>query len=367
MRLIRLFIISLLITAALCGCGNRQQETGPQIDGKEIVGKAVPPEKPIAPGQLCGAETSVINVAKRVGPAVVSVVNMSSPGFGQPARRAGLGSGFIVSQNGLIVTNEHVVAGASRVQVVLIGEKTVDARVLGGDPRIDIAIIKINGRNLPTVSMGNSDALQVGQQAIAIGNPFGFERTVTTGVVSALNRAIPGAGTSLRDLIQTDASINPGNSGGPLLDSCGRVIGVNTAVIQTPEGGGGLGFAVPINTAKRAISDVQKSGRIIVPWIGIAYTEITPDLARSYNLPVNYGVVVGSVSPDSPADRAGIRRGDIIVAINGKKLQSAGQLQEWIREASVGDKLDLTILRDHKRRKITVTLAQMPESVAAGR
>jgi len=354
-----------LLVGLLGGCGRK--EGRPTTSGPVVVGTSAPAEKPIPPGQLCAEETNVIRVAARVGPAVVTVLNMQSPGSGQPPRRVGLGSGFLVSKDGMIVTNDHVVAGADRVDVAVIGGRTTTARVLGADPRIDIAVLKIPGRNLPVAPLGDSDQLRVGQQAIAIGNPFGFERTVTVGVVSALNRAIPGAGTPLRDLVQTDAAINPGNSGGPLLDSCGRVIAVNTAIVEAQGGTGALGFAVPVNTAKRAVRDVQAHGRIIVPWIGIAYTEITPDLARAFGLPVSKGVIVGSVASGSPADKAGIKPGDIITEVNGKTLQNAGQLQELIREASVGEKITLTLLRDGKRRTVTVVLQEMPQSVALGR
>lgn len=319
---------------------------------------------PTAPG-LCGNEGPVIHVAQTVGPAVVTVVNMQSPGAGQPPKRAGLGSGFILSNDGLVATNDHVVAGADRVDVLLPGRKPVAARVLGADPRVDVAILRIPVQNLPTVTLGNSDTLQVGQAAIAIGNPLGFERTVTTGVVSALNRVIPGAGASLRDLIQTDASINPGNSGGPLLDSCGRVIGMNTALVSSSEGSGGLGFAVPINVVHRAMRDVQRTGHIVVPWLGIGYTEITPDLAKSYSLPVQHGLMVGSVSTGSPAAQAGVERGDIITAINGKSLESAGQLEQLIRTANVGQRVTLTLLRANGSTvTVPVTLQEMPRSVA---
>lgn len=361
----RLTLPTLLLTAVafwaglVVGCGDRGNGTG-----TTVIGEPAPPVNPPTPGGLCEADTNVISVARRAGPSVVTVFNLQSPGFGQPPQRAGLGSGFVVSQDGLIVTNNHVVANAAQVQVSLVGGGTIDAKVLGGDPRIDIAIIKINGKSLPAVSLGDSDKLQVGQQAIAIGNPLGFERTVTVGVVSALNRVIPGAGTSLRDLIQTDASINPGNSGGPLLDSCGRVIGVNSAVVGGQVGSGGLGFAVPINTAKRAIRDVQKYGRIIVPWIGIAYSQITPELAQAFGLPVDYGAVVGNVVPGSPAADSGIQRGDIVIELNGKKLTSAGQIEELIRGASVGEKIRMTLLRNGKRRTVTVTLQEMPRNLA---
>ncbi|HUV04058.1 MAG TPA: trypsin-like peptidase domain-containing protein [Armatimonadota bacterium] len=334
------------------------------VNSERLIGQARPAVTPGTAAGLCGPEENVIRVAKAVGPAVVSVLNMQSPGLGQPEKRRGLGSGFIVSRDGLIVTNAHVISGADRVEVVLIGEKTVTARILGADPRIDIAILKIPKSNLPVVSFGDSGKLQPGQQAIAIGNPLGFERTVTVGVVSALNRTIPGGGAPLRDLVQTDAAINPGNSGGPLLDSCGRVIGVNTAVVEAEVGAGGLGFAVPINMARRAVRDVLKHGRIIVPWIGIAYTEVTEELAEAFGLPVKQGIIVGTVVSKSPADRAGIRPGDTITRIDNKPVKDAGQLQEFIREAQVGEKLKFTLLRNGKRMTVTVTLEEMPREVA---
>lgn len=344
---------------------------GDQVGAGAIASPAGPDVTPVvsqvAQGGLCGEETNTIQVAKTVGPSVVSVVNLQTqPGGGQP-QRTGLGSGIIVSKDGLIITNAHVVEDASRVDVVLVGEKTLTAKVLGADPRIDIAILRVPGQDLPIVSFGDSDKVQAGQQAIAIGNPLGFERTVTMGVISALNRAIPGGGASLRDLIQTDAAINPGNSGGPLLDSCGRVIGINTAVVGTDMGATGLGFAVPINTARRALQDVLQTGRIAVPWIGIAYTEITNELARAFSLPVSQGLVVGSVAPGSPAAAAGIRKGDIIIEVNGKKVEDAGTLQELIRNASVGTSIRLTVLRDGSRRTIPVTLGELPANASAGR
>ena len=321
---------------------------------------------PVQSGGLCGAELNVIRVAKNVGPAVVAVYNLRSPEGGGPPKRAGLGSGFIVTSDGLILTNAHVVEGADRVDVGLSEGRIVTAKVIGVDPRLDIAVLRIPERNLPVVSFGDSDRLQAGQQAIAIGNPLGFEHTVTVGVVSALNRVIPGGGTPLRDLIQTDAPINPGNSGGPLLDSCGRVIGVNSAVVESEAGQGGLGFAIPINTARRAVKDISIIGRVVVPWIGIAYSEVDDQVARAFDLPVNRGLLVGSVASGSPADKAGLERGDIIVAMDGKPLTDSGRLQEFIREAKVGTEITLTFVRDSKRITKSLTLAEMPQSEAMG-
>ncbi|MHB0997912.1 MAG: S1C family serine protease [Armatimonadota bacterium] len=357
--MITLFILGLVTGMLVLYATNNGSALQSPVNG-QVVNDTPPAVTPAVTGGLCAEETNVIQVARTIGPSVVSVVNMQPRG--QSLARAGLGSGFIVSKDGLLVTNAHVVSGANRIDVVLVGEKTVQARLLAADPRIDIAILRIPGNNLPTVPIGNSDQLQAGQEAIAIGNPLGFERTVTKGVVSALNRVIPGGGTPLRDLIQTDAAINPGNSGGPLLDSCGRVIGVNTAVVGTDSGAGGLGFAIPINTAMRAVSDVVRTGTIRIPWIGIAYSEITDELAQAFNLPVKKGLVVGSVVANGPAAKAGIREGDIIVAMNDKAIEDAGVLQEFIRNASVGDKLKLTLRRESGTRNVTVTLTEMPRN-----
>jgi serine protease Do len=362
-----ILIITMLLIAAgiLAGMLLRESMAArTAATGKvEVIGQSDPPVTPASNGGLCGTEDNVISVAKTVGPMVVTVLNMQ--GSGASARRRGLGSGFIVSRDGLIITNAHVVEGASRVDVIFEGQNSVEAKVLGSDPRIDIAVLRVSRSNLPVVTFGDSDKLQVGQQAIAIGNPLGFERTVTVGVVSALNRMIPGGGASLRDLIQTDAAINPGNSGGPLLDSCGRVIGVNSAVVESSEGLGGLGFAVPVNTARRAVNDVLQHGRIMVPWIGIGYTEITAQVAEAYDLPVKSGVLVGSVAPGSPAARAGLQKGDILVQMNGKPLTTAAQLQEFIREATVGQSVSLTYMRSSSRRTVNLTLVEMPADISA--
>ena len=334
----------------------------------DVIGSVGPTEA--RPAQLqtprfCGAETNIIQVAKDVGPSVVAVYNMQSPGGGRPPQRAGLGSGFIVRSDGMIATNAHVVQDSDRVDIGLInGKQYTNAKILGVDPRIDVALVKVNATGLPVVTMGDSDALLVGQQAIAIGNPLGFEHTVTVGVVSALNRVIPGGGTSLRDLIQTDASIGPGNSGGPLIDSCGRVIGVNAAIVTSDSGISNLGFAVPINTVKHAVQSLSTAGKIAVPWLGIGYTEIDDQIAKSFDLPTKSGLLVGSVVPNSPAAKSGVKKGDIIVEMNGQPLTDAGRLQEFIRQANVGTQLTLTWLRNGQRMSKTITLEEMPSSVA---
>lgn len=360
---IAVIMVALFVVGIIAGGSVLQAVRMPAADGAPQVQPAV---TPTIAGGLCGAETNIIQVAKAVGPSVVSVWNLQRPNPGAEPKRVGLGSGLVVSSDGMILTNQHVVDGADRVDVVLVSGKTYAAQILGASPVVDIAILKIPASGLRVVTLGDSDDLQVGQQAIAIGNPLGFEHTVTVGVVSALNRIIPEGGASLRDLIQTDASINPGNSGGPLLDSCGRVIGINTAVVTGDQGVGGLGFAIPINVGRQAISDVQKYGRIITPWIGIGYAPITPDVAAAFKLPVSEGVIVGSVVPNSPAAKAGIRKGDIITSMNGKPVEDGSVIQEFIRSAKIGDKMTFKLLRDGKEKTITVTVEEMPSKLALG-
>jgi serine protease Do len=302
---------------------------------------------------LLPEERRIVDIAKRVAPAVVSITSYNAAG-----RRIGLGSGFIVTRDGQILTNNHVVSGAARLVVTLASGAEVTARNLGGDPLVELAVLKIDRTNLPVAPLGDSDALEVGQVAIAIGNPYGFDRTVTVGVVSALRRSIPGGGAALSELIQTDARIYPGNSGGPLVDSAGQVIGVNTVVVGGEAGV--LGFAIPINTARAIMEEVSRTGRVIVPWIGISYGEITPQIASVFDLPVEEGVLVAEVEPGGPAAEAGIQRGDIIVQANGQKISDGGDLQKVIRNTEVGRRLTLRVMRDGGQRNVTLTVAEMP-------
>lgn len=297
-------------------------------------------------------ERQVVQIARDIGPAVVAV---STEQRGDEA----LGSGVIIRADGIILTNNHVIARAERITVTLADGSELPARNLGGDPRFDLAVLRVDRQSLPVASLGDSDILQVGQTAIAIGNPLGFERTVTVGVVSALNRSIPGGGAALTDLIQTDASINLGNSGGPLLDSSGRVIGINTALVAGRTGGG-LGFAVPINTAQRILRDVQTVGRVRVPWIGISYGEITSEVARVFDLPATSGVMIREVVPGSPAATAGLRRQDIVTAADGTPIENAGDLQRLLRDKNVGDRLSLRVIRDRQVTTVSVVLGEMP-------
>ncbi|HPP73559.1 MAG TPA: trypsin-like peptidase domain-containing protein [Armatimonadota bacterium] len=302
---------------------------------------------------LLDQENRIVNIVERISPAVVTVLTGNSG-----AEPRSTGSGVIVSRDGLILTNNHVISGADVIRVRLATGREVTARNLGGDPSADLAVLRVNAQNLPVAPIGDSDSLKVGQVAIAIGSPYGFESTVTVGVISALDRAIPGGGSALSGLIQTDAQIYPGNSGGPLVNSSGQVIGINTAVV----GGsvGVLGFAIPIKTAEDIIEQVVTQGRVIVPWIGIAYISLTEEIASQFNLPVNQGIIVREVQPDSPAARAGLQTGDIITRIEGRQITGASDLQREIRRKNVGDRMTFTVRRDGSTRTITVTLAERP-------
>ncbi len=279
-------------------------------------------------------EQSVINVAKTVSPAVVIVRD-----------RSGLGSGIIYdSAQGLILTNAHVVQRAANgiVAIRLKDARTLEGRVLGVDAAMDIAVIRVNQKGLPAAPLGDSDKLEVGQMAIAIGSPLGLEQTVTTGIVSALNRKI-----RLQDpegLIQTDAAINPGNSGGPLMDSQGRVIGINTAVLRV-DGAEGLGLAVPINVARDVARQLIGRGSVRRATMGLTVGTITPTIALQYRLPVKQAVVIADVIPGSPAALGGLRAGDIMTAIDGRTLTNVLDLTRYLRSKEPGNSVTVSFLR----------------------
>lgn len=305
---------------------------------------------------LLPQEQTIIDIVRHISPAVVAVTTYDKNGD-----EDGVGSGVIVTKDGNILTNNHVITGSSKIVVTLADGRDLVARSLGGDPTIDLAILKIEGTNLPVAPLGDSDNLQVGQIAIAIGNPYGFERTVTVGVISALRRTVSDGDESLTNLIQTDARIFPGNSGGPLLDSKGKVIGINTAVV----GGraGTVGFAIPISTAQDIMRQVQTRGRVVLPWIGISYGELNADIAKEFGLKVQEGIIVANVEKDGPAALAGIRRGDIIIAVDNTKIKGSGDLRKAIRARNVGDKANVVAIRDGQERNFVVTIREMPPSV----
>ncbi|MGC8834586.1 MAG: S1C family serine protease [Armatimonadota bacterium] len=321
------------------------------------------PQPVLAQAKLTDYENTIINAVKTVGPSVVSVrtVEYVEGFFWDIQEKQGLGSGIIVSRDGYILTNNHVVEDAADITVTLSDGRQLKARSLGGDSRLDLAVLKVGANGLPTAPLGDSDKLQVGQLVIAIGNPLGFERTVTTGIVSALRRTLQGPTAELENLIQTDATINPGNSGGPLVDSSGRVIGVNTAIVSPTGTSIGIGFAVPINTARSVLSQVQKYGRVRrPPWLGISRAGETSDEAAMLGYP--RGVVVVSLYRGSPLARAGVRPYDIIAEMDGKPLTSVEQLTKIMRSKNVGDTVRLKVFRPSSGRwfNLTITLEETP-------
>lgn len=298
---------------------------------------------PASDDQLFDAYSqAVINAAEAVSPSVVHIIVHQ----GQSRREAqGSGSGFIFTPDGFILTNSHVVHSASRIEVSLADGHRFDAQLVGDDPDTDLAVIRINAPNLAPVRLGDSQAIRIGQLAIAIGNPYGFQCTVTAGVVSALGRSLrSNSGRLIDNVIQTDAALNPGNSGGPLVNSRGEVIGVNTAIILPAQG---ICFATAINTAKFVAARLIKDGKITRAYLGMAGQDVPLHrrIVRYHALPIETGILVISVAPDGPAERAGLREGDIIVSYDGQPVAGIDSLQKLLTEAQVGVRATLAVIR----------------------
>lgn len=312
-------------------------------------------------------EGDIASVVDGVGPSVVSVVTTASAGpfYGEAVEQEGAGSGIIVGAEGYILTNKHVVSDTKTIKIILSDGTTYEnVRVLGVDPLNDIAFLKIdNVRNLPTVEMGDSSSVRVGQQVIAIGNSLGqYQNTVTSGIISGIGRPISArAGETvenLTDLLQTDAAINPGNSGGPLLNLSGQVIGVNTAIVEDAQG---IGFAIPINATKGMMKGVLAGGSVKRSYLGVNFVSITADIAKHYKLPVKKGAYVytqqgSAVIPGSPAEKAGIKDGDIITKVGGVEVGSGGSVASLIAEYVPGETIEVTVLRDGKTIVLSATL-----------
>jgi len=323
---------------------------------------------------------SIADIAEKVGPAVVNIdtvrmVKQGSPFFSQdPIFRQffgeqfkdysrtipqkGTGSGFIISQEGYILTNEHVIHKAEKIKVTLSDGRKFTGKLIGSDLDSDIAIVKIDSDDLPIVTLGDSDKLRVGEIVVAIGNPYGLQQTVTMGVVSAEGRSIPVEEHTYRNFIQTDAAINPGNSGGPLLNTKGEVVGINTAIIAYAQG---IGFAIPINIPKKNIDELIKLGKVRRSWLGVYIQEVTPEIAEQFGLSEDAkGVLVGDVVNNSPAEKSGIKRGDIITKVNDEEVDFPGELQDKIRSIEIGKKANIEVVRDGKEISFVVILDEMP-------
>jgi serine protease Do len=324
-----------------------------------------------------------VEVANKVKPSVVAIRSermvTAGPGFGEdffqgtpfedffkqhggpPVKRKqmGEGSGVIVDGKGYILTNDHVVAGAEKITIHLFDGRELKGTVRGTDPRTDLAVVHVETADLPVAVLGDSDKIQVGEWAIAIGSPFGLEETVTVGVISAKGRSGLGTGT-YEDFLQTDASINPGNSGGPLVNIDGDVIGINAMIIQP---GQGIGFAIPINLAKTIMQELIKTGKVVRPWVGIGLQDITPDLMKFFNLKEKEGALISQVYSGSPAEQVGLKVGDVVIEVDGVKIKSSQDVVREVLKKKMGQKVNLVILRGGKRLEISVTTAQMPEKI----
>jgi S1-C subfamily serine protease len=331
---------------------------------------------------LTADENNNIEIYKLARPATANITSVvyREDFFFQVYPQEGTGSGFVVKPDGLILTNNHVVAGTQQLTVTLVGDKKqYKARVLGKDPRNDLALVKIQADHaLPFLKLGDSDGLQVGQKVLAIGNPFGLGGTLTTGIVSSLGRSLqPQEGQRLEDMIQTDAAINPGNSGGPLLDSHGSVIGINTA-IYGPQGNIGIGFAMPINRAKAMLDEFQAKGRVTQPYLGIHTIYITGDVADELGLPNEGGLLIQRVEGGSTAAEAGLRGptrraiagvyqigigGDFIIAVDGNPVDSNDALQRVLNRKRVGDTLELTVYRNGHTQRLRVKVGEAPHTL----
>jgi serine protease Do len=278
-----------------------------------------------------------------------------------------LGSGVIISPDGYILTANHVVEGADEIEVNVAGsKKNYTAKVIGTDPPTDVAVLKIEATGLPAITLADSDFLEVGDVVLAIGNPFGIGQTVTMGIVSALGRSgLPGF-NQYQDFIQTDAAINPGNSGGALVDAEGRLVGINTAIISRSGGNQGVGFAVPIDMARRVVERLISGGKVTRGYLGVWPEDITPGLAQNFNLSSQNGALVGDVRPNTPAEKAGIKTGDVIIAFNGKDVSDAHGLQLAVSQSEPGSPATVKLIRDGVQENFTIALAELPDQRGAG-
>ena len=341
---------------------SREAQPAPVIPGPAGEGAQVPSPK------LSDTTFSAAYAARKVGSSVVKIATKQEAlvydFFFMPVvqEREGLGSGVIIDKSGYILTNNHVVEGVTEITVVLVDGRQLPGSIVGTDPYTDLAVIKVDGADLPAAELGDSDNLVIGEPAIAIGNPYGFDHTVTAGVISAINRSVTidaSTGNALEGLIQTDAPINPGNSGGALVTSTGTVIGINTAIVAQAQG---IGLAIPINSARAVANEIIQYGKVRRPYVGISrVTEINRYLAARNRLPVDQGIYVSSVVRGGPADRAGFSPGDIIIAVGGQDIVSAADLQKAIYKAAIGDTLEFTVVGANRReRTVRVVLTEAP-------
>jgi serine protease Do len=342
---------------------------------------------------MAALTTSFAPIVKNAQPAVVSIASTKivkisgdeglSPLFDDPMfrqffgdgpqnrlgkpreqREQGLGSGVIVAPDGFILTNNHVVDGAKEIKVYTSDKRELKARVIGADPKTDIAVVKVEAENLPTLPFADSSQAQVGDIVLAIGNPFGVGQTVTMGIISATGRGNLGI-EDYEDFIQTDAAINPGNSGGALINAGGQLIGINTAILSRAGGNQGVGFAVPANLARAVMNQLLKGGKVVRGYLGVAIQPVTPEIAKAFNLPDARGALVGEVTPDGPAARAGLAQGDVIIELNGARVDDSRDLRLKVSQLAPGSAIRLKLLRDGNPREVNITLGELPNEKEA--
>jgi serine protease Do len=371
-----------LITIASLGA---YEFVKPTIAKAAVAAQAPAPLDDNSVSALLALDKAMETVASKVTPAIVNVtvtakkkVDLSDdgqgmpniPGFGQffgqrmqPQNRIehGLGSGVIISPDGYIITNNHVVDGATDIRVTLSDRRIMSAKLVGTDPLTDLAVIKINGGNFPSVPLGDSTKLRPGQTVLAFGNPLGFRFTVTRGIVSALNRPNPDSSDARKpgEFIQTDAAINPGNSGGPLVDAHGEVVGINTFLISETGSFSGMGFAIPTQIVRPTVDSLIRSGKVRHAYIGIGITDITPENSKFFEMKNANGAVVTQVEPNSPGAKAGLKVGDVITKIDGREVTDAGQLQVEVGQQEPGTAVHLEVMRDGKSMNIPVTVQEL--------
>lgn len=320
---------------------------------------STPADRPMSDEDLLDAYSrAVIGVVEQVGPAVVSI-RVDKRGRRRGFAGEGAGSGVIIAPDGYVLTNHHVVENAVKLEVGLTDGNTFQAEVVGSDPATDLAVVRAGAGGLPAAELGDSDGLRVGQLVIAIGNPFGFQSTISTGVISALGRALRSqTGRLIENVIQTDVPLNPGNSGGPLVDSRGRVVGINTAIIAMAQG---ISFAVPVNTAHWVVGEILTRGKVRRAYLGLS-AQVRPvgrRLQRYFELSTATAVEVISVEANGPADRAGLRAGDLIVALDGQGVATVDEVHRLLAGRPAGSGVSLTLLRDNQRRELTVVTGEV--------
>jgi serine protease Do len=365
-----------------------------QIEGF-LAGKAIDRERsplfveanPRVSEEVISLQASLSTVAQRAMPAVVNIASMRvyrTPGgppsplfrdpffreffgddffrfFGVPREQVerSLGSGVIVTEDGYIITNNHVVSQATEVTVSLADKREFKAAIVGTDPKTDVAVLKIDGTNLPTIPLGNSDAARVGDIVLAMGNPFGIGQTVTMGIISATGRTHVGI-VDYEDFIQTDAAINPGNSGGALVDIEGNLVGINTAIISRSGGYQGIGFAIPSNIVKTVMDGIVEHGTVIRGWLGVSVQAVNSEMAAEFELKESVGALIVEIAPHSPAAKAGLRRGDIILRYGDTTIRDAGELRSLAANTPIDKKVPLTLWRNGKRVEVTVVIEKQP-------